>query len=284
MIQYGVHSYLFTDHWSDEGLPILEIAKTLGAELFEIAIGDDVFFDRQATRAKAEALEMLLTTGPGGKWPVECDLSSDVPAERRQGLEWHKKQVDVSAEIGAFAYTGALYGHPGVVKRRRPPADEYAWTAEGLHALAEYAQKQGVMLALEPMSHFRTHLVNRPEQLMQLLELAEHDNLKALLDTYHLVTEIRDYGAAIRSLGKRLLGFHACENDRGVPGGGIVPWDSVFSALKAIEFDGYILLETYNSSIDDFSCQRGIFLDVCPEPLSFVREGFAFIRQHVERI
>ncbi len=282
MIQYGIHSYLFTDRWSDECLPILETAKELGVEVVEIAIGDDIYFTQHATRAKAEELGIVLTTGPGGEWPMECDLSSDDVEERQQGLEWHKRQVDTTAEIGAVAYTGALYGHPGIVKRRLPPADEYQWTADGLHKLAEYAATHGVMILLEPMSHFRTHLVNTPDQLVQLITLADHDNLWALLDTYHLVTEIRDYAAGIRAVRDRLRGFHACENDRGVPGGGLVPWETVFATLQDIEFDGYIMLETYNSSIDDFSYRRGIFQNVCPDPVEFVRTGFAFIRQHLE--
>ena len=31
-----------------------------------------------------------------------------------------------------------------------------------------------------------------------------------------------------------LWGLHACENDRGVPGGGLVPWREIFAALKQI--------------------------------------------------
>ncbi len=278
MIAYGVHSYLFTDQWSDDCLSILESAKTLDVEVFEVAIGDDVHFNPALTGQRAKELGIALTTGPGGFWPVACDLSSDDPQERQQGLAWHKQQVDVTAEMGGIAYTGALYGHPGIVKRRVPPPDEYQRTAEGLHQLAEYAARQGVMIALEPMSHFRIHLVNTPAQLMQLLELADHENLKALLDTYHLVTEIRDYAQAIRTVRDRLLGFHACENDRGVPGGGLVPWDIVFATLKEIAFDGYIMLETYNSSIGDFACQRGMFHNVCPDPQTFIRSGFGFIR------
>lgn len=282
MIKYGAHCYLFTDRWSDKSLHILETAKKLEVEVFEVAVGDDVIFTPELTRRKAEELGIALTTGPGGYWPLEKDLSSDDAEERRQGLEWHKKQVDVTAEIGAMAYTGAMYGHPGVVKRRVPPPDEYRWTAEGLHMLAEYAEKQGVIIALEPMSHFRTHVVNRPEQLIQLITLADHGNIKALLDTYHLVTEIRDYAKAIRTVGEHLIGFHACENDRGCPGGGIIPWESVFSTLEEIQFEGFIMLETYNSSIDGFAYQRGMFHNVCPDARDFVREGFAFIRSHLE--
>lgn len=283
MIKYGVHSYLFTDQWSDNALFVLDTAKELGAELVELSVGDDIHFTRQLTRRKAEELGIALTVGPGGIWPLECDLSADDAADRQKGLEWHTRQVDLCAEIGAIGYCGALYGHPGVVKRRRPPEDEYQYTAEQLHQLADYAARQDVKIVLEPMSHFRTHLVNRPDQLMRLITLADHDNLYALLDTYHLVTEVRDFAQAIRTVRDHLWGIHTCENDRGAPGGGIVPWEAVFSALKEIRFDGYILLETYNSSIDDFAYQRGMFHNVCPDGREFTRKGFAFVRKHLEQ-
>ena len=37
-IQLGAHCYLFTDHWSDASLPILERLRHLGGEILEIAI------------------------------------------------------------------------------------------------------------------------------------------------------------------------------------------------------------------------------------------------------
>ena len=157
--------------------------------------------------------------------------------------------------------------------------DEAPRTAAALHQIAEYAARRGAQIALEPMSHFRTHVANTPEQVMRLIELADHENLVVLLDTYHMVTEVRDYAKAIRTAGDRLWGIHACENDRGVPGGGLIPWDAVFEALWEIEFDGYISLETYNSSIDNFAIERGMYHNVCPDGAAFVRAGFAFLKQ-----
>ena len=157
--------------------------------------------------------------------------------------------MTTAAALGAVAYTGALYGHPGTVLRRIPPVDEYPRTAEGLHALAAYGAALGVVVVLEPMSHFRTHIANTPAQTMRLIELADHPNLKVLLDTYHMVTEVRDYGQAVRESQGRLWGLHACENDRGAPGGGLVPWDALFTALSETDFDGYVMLESYNSSL-----------------------------------
>lgn len=278
-MKYGAHSYLFTDRWSDHHLHLLDLAKELDLEMFELSVGDDVIFDRRRTGERAASLGLDLFIGPGGAWPLECDLSADDPSDRARGLEWHKRQVDAASELGAVAYAGALYGHPGTVKRRRPPPDEFSRTAEGLHALAEYAASHNVVLALEPMSHFRTHVVNTPEQLLRLIDLADHPNIRVLFDTYHVVTEIRDYRTALRTIGSRLLALHACENDRGVPGSGLIPWDEVFSVLHQIGFDGYVSLEGYNSAIDDFAYQRGMFHNVCPDGRTFVEKGISFLRQ-----
>ena len=139
-----------------------------------------------------------------------------------------------------------------------------------------------MVLALEPMSHFRTHIANTPEQIMRLVALADHPNLGVLLDTYHMIPEVRDFGAAIRTVGDRLWGLHACENDRGVPGGGLVPWDHVFAALRDIAFDGFVLLEAYNSSLSDFAFRRGMFHDVCPDGEAFARQGLAFMHRGLD--
>jgi len=282
-MQFGAHIYIFTDRWADDRIWILDEAKALGLDLVELSVGDDVVFDPARTRARAEALGLALIVGPGGHWPAECDLSADEPADRARRLAWHQKQVDLAAELGAVAYAGALYGHPGIIRRRRPPADESLRTAEGIHTLAQYAAAASVRIALEPMSHFRTHLVNTPAQLMQLIGLADHANLYALFDTYHLVTELRDYAEGLRTLAPRLWGVHPCENDRGVPGGGLVPWDAVFDTLHAIGFDGPLTMEAYNSSVDDFAYQRGMFHNVCPDGAAFVQQGLAFLRGHVAR-
>lgn len=277
-VRYGAHCYLFTRSWSDADLPVLDLARELGLDMFELSVGDDVHFDPHATGRRAAELGLEIVIGPGGLWPYDCDLSSDEPADRARGLEWHKRQVDLAAEIGASLYAGCLYGHPGVVKRRRPPADELARAAEGLHALAEYASARAVTLVLEPMSRFRTHLVNTPAQLMRLISLVEHPDVRATFDTYHAVTEVRDYAEALRTLAPRLALVHACENDRGVPGGGLVPWETVFRTLAEIGYDGLVGLETYNTGLGDFAFERGIFQDVCPDGRAFVERGTAFLR------
>jgi D-psicose/D-tagatose/L-ribulose 3-epimerase len=281
-MRYGAHCYIFTDCWSDQQLNLLDTARELGLDCFEIGVGDDVHFSAHLTRARAEALGLELLISPGGLWPRECDLSNPDATLRAQALAWHQKQIDLGAELGATAYTGALYGHPGVLTYHPPQPDEQQYIAAGLRSLAEYGQARGVRVVIEPMSHFRTHTVNNAKQAVQLLTLANHPNLQVLLDTYHLVTETRDYAAEVRQIQGHLWGLHACESDRGVPGGGLVPWEQVFGALHEMDFDGYMIFESYNSSIGNppgsFAYGRGMLHDVCADASDFVRTGLAFLK------
>ncbi|MFW6189309.1 MAG: sugar phosphate isomerase/epimerase family protein [Planctomycetota bacterium] len=280
-MKYGAHIYVWTDRWSDERLHLLESARSLGLDFVELSVGDDVRFTPELTREQAQALGLELTVSPGGYWPPDCDVASYDPEERRKGLEWHRRQVEVAGELGAVAYAGALYGHPGNVDRSRPPERCRPAAAECLHQLAEYAGERNVRLVIEPMSRFRTHVLNTPEQAVRFLRAADHPNLRALLDTWHMVNEVRSYGDAVRTYGDRLWGIHACGSDRGAPGGGLVSWDELFAALARTGFDGHVALETYNTSVRGgrFALERGVFRDICPDGDEFVRSGLRFLRR-----
>jgi D-psicose/D-tagatose/L-ribulose 3-epimerase len=281
-MKFGAHMYLWTPLWADKELGLLDHVRSLNLELFEVSLGDDARFTPSLLCRRAEELGLALTIGPGGVWPMECDISDDDPHHRALGLAWHRHMIDLAAESGAGAYCGALYGHPGKVLRRRPPPDELPRTAENLHLLADYADRVGVRLVIEPMSKFRTHLVTTPEQAVRLVQTASHPNLAVTLDTYHMVTEVRDYGAAIRAVGPLLWGLHACENDRGVPGGGLVPWKAVFEALVAVCPTANVMLETYNTDLPDFAFSRGLFQNLCPDADAFVRQGIGFLKRCAE--
>ncbi len=282
-MKFGAHIYLWIERFSDATLDVFDRARSLGLSILEIAVGDDVQFSPALARRAAANLGLELTLSPGSAWPMHADISLDDPAHRAFGLKWHKRWIETAAELGAVSYSGAIYGHPGAIQRRIPPADELPRVADNLHILAEHARRLGTKLVLEPMSHFRTHILNTPQQAMRLMDLADHPNLMVLLDTYHLVTEIRDYADAIRTVRPKLWGLHACENDRGAPGGGLLPWDAICSALIEGGDDYYILLESYNSSLNDFAYRRGLFHNVCPDGDAFARQSLAFLQSTLTR-
>lgn len=272
--------YLWIEKWDSHQIPLMEQARGLGLDAFEIPIGDEVVFNPELIRSKSEELAMDIFISPGGIWPMEMDISLPDKTLAKKGLDWHCKWIAKGAAAGAKAYTGALYGHAGRIVKTAPDNDEFKRICENLNKMSEFAAQHDVKIVLEPMSHFRTHIANTPEQLLKLIQETNHDNLYVLMDTYHMVTEVRDFPAAIHMLKDKLYCIHACENDRGVPGGGIVPWNSIAKALKDINFDGYMVLEAYNSTIrnGDFAYERGMFHNVCPDGDEFVKKGVGFLK------
>jgi len=275
-IRWGAHAFLWTETLDTAGLlALLPRVAELGLDYLESPIGDDWRVDGRVVGRQARALGLELVIGPGGNWPMDCDLSLPGAADRARAWAWHARALELAAELGAVAYTGALYSHPGHVVRGPPPPGESARVADAMHRLASRAASLGVRIALEPMSRFRTHLINTPAQLLALLAAADHPNLYALFDTYHAVTEVTDYPAAIHALAPRLWGLHACENTRGQPGTGLLPWPAIGAALRASGWHGYLALETYNTRLRDgaFARERGIFHDLCPDGDAFVRQA-----------
>jgi D-psicose/D-tagatose/L-ribulose 3-epimerase len=210
---------------------------------------------------------------------VQCDLSLPEARHRAQGVDWHKRQIDLSAAVRAVAYAGAIYGHPGTVARGLPDPDLERRTADGLHQLAECAAERSVALVLEPMSHFRTHVANTPGQINAFIARAEHANLLSLLDTYHFTTEVTDLSAAFDEMRPRLWGLHACENNRGAPGTGMLPWAALGRTIASSGWDGYIGFEGYNSTWRNgaFARERGMFHNVCPNAEAFIRQSIDFM-------
>jgi D-psicose/D-tagatose/L-ribulose 3-epimerase len=282
--KYGAHQFLWVEHWTNDCLYILDEARELGLDSFEISLGDDINFNPVPVRKRAGELGLELTVGPGNNWPMECDISSDSVENQRLGMEWHRLVLERAADIGAVAYIGASYGHPGNVLRQPRKYSELERIAQNLYQLAEYAGSLNVKLVIEPMSHFRTHLIHSAQDAVDLVSMVRSTNLYINLDTYHMITEERHYANAIRTCGNALWGIHACESDRGVPGGGLVPWDDVFKSLADVGPDARILMESYNTGKGGFGLTRGIFKDVCPDATDFVKNGLEFLKQRAEAV
>jgi D-psicose/D-tagatose/L-ribulose 3-epimerase len=279
-MKYGAHIFLWIERWDNSQLGLFERARKLGLDVLEIAVGDDVEFDAAQVKQAAESTGMELVISPGGIWPMQADLSLDDLAVAKYAMDWHKHWIDEGAKAGAIAYTGALYGHPGRVVKEAPSQKEFGTVCKNLNELASYAQNKGVKIVLEPMSHFRTHFINNTDQALALLNATNHPNLMVLFDTYHVVTEMRDFYSGIKKMEGKLWGLHACENDRGCPGNGLIPWSDVFRGLKEINFDGYMVLESYNSGIrgGEFAYSRGMFHHVCDDGDDFVKKGTDFLK------
>ena len=66
---------------------------------------------------------------------------------------------------------------------------------------------------------------------------------------------LEEKDSAISLAGPRVFHFHACENDRGVPVAGQVHWAGVVAALKAIDYQGAVVIESFTPQLEELPGQ-----------------------------
>ncbi len=78
---------------------------------------------------------------------------------------------------------------------------------------------------------------------MEFLKLVDQDNVKLLVDAFHMNIEEDDICAALEN---SYIGcIHVSENHRGVPGTGHIDWKQIVSVLKKQGYEGYLDMETF---------------------------------------
>jgi D-psicose/D-tagatose/L-ribulose 3-epimerase len=181
-----------------------------------------------------------------------------------------------------------MYSSVGKPRLDSPAARAAEWqrAADGLRTLAAYAAERRVRLACEALNRFETDMINIVEQGLALIaaagdprDAAGQPVLGLHLDTFHMHLEEKDAAAAVRHAGTHLLHFHACENDRGVPGTGQVHWRGVADALRAIDYEGAVVIESFTPQVASIARAVCIWRTIAPDQDTIARDGLAFLKE-----
>ena len=279
-MKYGANTFIWASPFSTAAhLGLLDHVARLGFDVIEVAFEDPTLIDLDALggRAADVGLGVLVcgAYGPGR------NLVSPDPAERAATAAYVRTLIDAAARLGSPVVGGPAYGAVGKTPAANPDARqrERDLAAAELRPLAAYAGERGVRLALEPLNRFETDLINVVEQGLALCEAIGSPHVGLHLDTFHMHLEERDSAAAIRRAGDRLFHFHACENDRGVPGRGQVEWGAVADALFDIEYDGAVVIESFTPEVKSIARAVCIWRDIAPNQDTIAAEGLAFLRE-----
>lgn len=240
----GAITLLWSENFCQKDLWIFEKIREFGFTAVDIAVGDPEQFPTRETAAELKKTGLIPVITKA--LPPEYNPVSPDPRCRRAAAEYLKRLVDIAAEIHSTLVAGVIYAGWGYRTGRPPTEDEWKRSVECLREAAEYARPAGVTLAPEVINRYVTHLLNTAEDGVRYCRDVGMENVKVHLDTFHMMMEERNLSEAIRTCGKEYLGyFHTCENYRGIPGTGMVPWQEVFRTLKEIDFTGPMAIESY---------------------------------------
>lgn len=276
MVKIGVHLALWTRDWADDILPFAESAKAIGYDGVEISLLGNVAQAPEATgeAVRAMGLDATCTTGLG----PATDLASEDPAVRAAGVDALRSAIDVTARLGSRQLCGVIYGAWGVVapgKRR----DRLSWARDGLATVAGDAEASDVQLGIEAINRYETDLVNTAEQATALARDVGSSHVGVLLDSYHMNIEEADPAGAIRHTGEWLRHFHATDNDRGAPGGGLVDFAPQARALADIGYQGWITTEMFILPDVNVSADLTVWRAIEPGPDEAARAALSHLRQ-----
>ncbi len=273
-MKLGIHAYAWCSQWSNDTLPLIDRIKGLGLDFIEIPLMVLETFDAQAVRERLAAADLGVCTST--VLLGDTDITHDDPDIRRKGIAYLKACVKATHDCGATNLSGVIYSQHIKPATRRPTEETWQWSADALREVAAYAKEFGVNLGLEPVNRYETYLVNTCAQALELKARIGMDNIKIHLDTYHMNVEEKSFYDATKLAGKDLIHYHLCENDRGIPGTGLVDWDGIFRALGEMDYRGNAALESFVDLTDNMT--TWVWRKLAKDGDTLVREGVTFIQ------
>jgi len=277
MNKIGFNLLVWSGGLPDSFLPITERLKGLGYDGIEcfMAERDKKAYKRLGDHLRDIGLEATCVLGMG---PDENPIS-DSKAIREKGVLRLKEAIDCAHAINSKIICGPFHSAFATFTNRRPPEDqEYAWSAEVLHAAGEYAAQAGMVLTIEALNRFECYLCNTMDQLTALVNRVSHPNVKAMFDTHHANIEEKKIEVAIKKVAPVLEHVHISENDRGTPGDGHIPWDETFSTLASIKYKGWLTIEAFTRNDPEFANAINVWREYS-KPWDMAEGGLKFIRE-----
>lgn len=275
---FGINTFLFKSPFTNESLPLLKKFKDWGFDSVEVALEDASHLDPK-TFKKALADNGLVCASMCGAFGPDRDLRGSKEAQQTS-LDYIKSVLDVMAEVGTPVLAGPLYSSVGRAEATEPDEYKRQWdtVAGHLRTLAEYAKQRNIKLTIEPLNRYETDFINSCEQAMRMIKDVNHDAIGVHLDTYHMNIEEKDSAKAILMAGDKLGHFHACGCDRGTPGNDHIHWPSIVDALKKVNYQGSVVIESFTTDVKVIAKAASIWRQFEPSQEDIAVKGVQFLR------
>jgi D-psicose/D-tagatose/L-ribulose 3-epimerase len=278
-MQFGANTQIWVAPFKQEDIGLIDKVAGMGFDLIELGFAsEEPPFNVAEVRQRLKSAGIV--AGVCSFLPADRDIANPDAAIRKRGVDYMKALVGTVAALGGRILSGPLYAE--LFRARFVPADqrarEWEWSVASLREVGKSAETQGVTIALEPLNRFETDFVNQSEKAVKLAEDVGSNAVGLLLDTFHMGIEEKNQGEAIRLAGKHVKHFHSCENDRGTPGVGQVDWSEVRDALRAIKYDGAVVIEGFNPDVVDLANGARIWRPMAPSPDRLASDGVKFLK------
>lgn len=174
---------------------------------------------------------------------------------RRKAQEFLVSMIRRAGALGAPAILGSMQGRVEPDIERSQALD---WLAEGLRVAAHAAVEAGVVFLYEPLNRYETNLFNRQLDAAGFLRERQLAGVRILADLFHMNIEEQDLSETLRALGELLGHLHFADSNRRAMGFGHTRGADVVSALRDIQYSGYLSAEVLPLPDSETAARRTI--------------------------
>lgn len=278
-MKFGVNTFVWVSPCTTKAVKDLApIVKSMGFDILEISVENPDLIDLKVVK---EILEKNQLEGiVCGAFGPNRNIASSDPTIRANARNYILWLIDAAAQIGSETVCGPMYSSVGKDHIENPVERQKEWqrAVSGIKEMAEAAQKKGIKLAMEPLNRFETDMINVVSQGLKFIDETGMENVGFHLDSFHMHLEEKDSADAIRKAGKKIFHFHACENDRGVPGTGQVRWKEIAKALKEINYQGPVVIESFTNQVKEIARAVCIWREIAPSQDAIAVQGLKFLK------
>jgi D-psicose/D-tagatose/L-ribulose 3-epimerase len=281
-MKIGVSAFAWTTKLTPAHIGLIPKLRENGLDAFEIPMFNPADVAAAALRKACEASDVECTFCailPAGVNPISPD-----PSLRSRSLAHLLHCIEKAAEAGARLICGPLYAPIGYLPGRRRTDDEWNWAVEYFQAVGDALVANDISLAIEPVNRSETFFLNTAADAKALCSAVDHPRIGVTIDTFHANIEEKNIPAAVGSLGQFLKHMHASENDRGLIGSGHVDFPAIVSALRGIQFTGFLMIEGFGYSRDEPDSLGALWGDLTVSPEHIAFKGASYLRDLLRNI
>ncbi|HKU49376.1 MAG TPA: sugar phosphate isomerase/epimerase [Nitrososphaera sp.] len=164
---------------------------------------------------------------------------------RRARLEYTINCIRLASQLGARNLSTEPGGPPAPSNASRPQLERLF--LDGLMTAAKEAEKEGVLLLVEPEPQL---LIENSTQFKKLMREVSSDSVKLNFDIGHFHCVNEDPAKLVYELSDYIVHFHLADilnrvHNHLIPGKGEINFRSVFEAMDEIGYRGYVTVELY---------------------------------------
>jgi D-psicose/D-tagatose/L-ribulose 3-epimerase len=276
-MKFGVNTFVWVSPCTTSA--VIDLAprvKAMGFDILELSIENPQLIDVQQVKSALAKSSLMAVCGALAR-PNLCSSDPQIVENARAYIRW---LIDAAAELGSPVVCGPMYSAVGKEHLEDEAARKAEWerAVSGVRQMAQYARGKDIKLALEALNRFETDMINIVSQGLEFARQTGMDNVGLHLDTFHMHLEEKNSGDAIRLAKDKIYHFHACENDRGVPGTGQVHWDEVARALHDVEYAGPVVIESFTSQVKEIARAVCIWREIAPSQDAIAVQGLKFLQ------